>query len=233
MNIKDVLISMGAPVAELDRELISQTNLLIAEFVKPKETWLDLGCGLKPYASKFGDCAYIGIDVEVSGREGNLKSADVYFDGSKIPFSDATFDGILCTQVLEHVSNVEDILSESKRVLKKDGIILLTVPFIYREHEQPFDFRRFTSFGLIATFENNGFTIEKIKKSFGAVETITMLTNSYISKNISSRSKVSFILGSVFIFFNSVLGKTLSKLLPDNGEMYCNLILAARNSRLN
>jgi ubiquinone/menaquinone biosynthesis C-methylase UbiE len=231
MKIKNILIAMGSPVKALDRELETQTKLLIRESVKPKENWLDLGCGLKPYALDFYDCNYIGIDIEVSGRESNLKKTDVYFDGEKIPFGDSTFDGILCTQVLEHVSNLEIILLESKRVLKKDGLMLVTVPFIYREHEQPFDFRRFTSYGLARAFENNGFTIEKINKSFGAIETITMLTNSYISRAISSRSKIVFILGYIFIYINTTLGKTLSRIMPDDEEIYCVLVLRARNSQ--
>ena len=221
---------MGSPVRRLDLEIEFQTKRLITESIKPKTNWLDLGCGLKPYASNFVDCNYLGIDIEVSGREKILKDADTYFDGENIPFSDSTFDGILCTQVLEHISNLGMILSECKRVLKKDGLILVTVPFMYREHEQPFDFRRFTSFGLINTFENYGFKIEKINKSFGAVETLAMLTNSCVSRNLSSRSKIKFIFWSIFIYFNTELMKALSRILPDDGETYCVLVLKARNS---
>jgi len=221
-------LSLSSPIRALDQKLEFQTELLITESVKPNTNWLDVGCGLKPYAPFFAGCSYIGIDIHVSGRQSILKDADVYFDGTNIPFDDSTFEGVLCTQVIEHVSNVESLVSECNRVLKKNGVMLLTVPFIQREHEQPFDYRRFTSFGLIQTFENHGFKIEKIDKCLGYIETIAMLTNSYISKHLCSKSKIHFVLGSIFIYFNTALGKTLTRILPDNGEVYCVLVLKAK-----
>ena len=221
-------MSVSSPLRALDQQLEFQTKLLITESVKPNTNWLDVGCGLKPYAPFFVGTSYIGIDIEVSGRQGILKDADIYFDGTNIPFGDSTFEGILCTQVMEHVSNFEFLVSECNRVLKKNGVILLTVPFIQREHEQPFDFRRITSFGLIQTFENHGFKIEKIDKCLGYIETIAMLTNLYISKHLSSKGKIHFVLGSIFIYCNTALGKTLTRILPDNGEVYCVLVLKAR-----
>jgi ubiquinone/menaquinone biosynthesis C-methylase UbiE len=225
--MKEYFLRITSPLMVLDQKLDFQTKLLITESVKPNTNWLDLGCGLKPYAPLFAGTSYIGIDIQVSGRPGILKDADIYFDGTNIPFGDSTFEGILCTQVMEHVSNIEFLVSECNRVLKKNGVILLTVPFIQREHEQPFDFRRFTSFGLIQTFENHGFKIEKIDKCLGYIETIAMLANSYVSKHLSSKSKIRFVLGSIFVCFNTALGKTLTRILPDNGEVYSVLVLKA------
>jgi 2-polyprenyl-6-hydroxyphenyl methylase/3-demethylubiquinone-9 3-methyltransferase len=41
----------------------------------------------------------------------------------KLPFDDASFDAVLCVDVLEHVSDVQQVLSEIKRVLKKNGLL--------------------------------------------------------------------------------------------------------------
>lgn len=53
-----------------------------------------------------------------------------FYDGKKIPFSDNFFDGILCTEVLEHVLDLEIVLREFHRVLKPEGILLISIPFV-------------------------------------------------------------------------------------------------------
>ncbi len=49
-------------------------------------------------------------------------------DGTNMPFSDNTFDWLVCSEVLEHVPNREDMISEFSRVLKPDGTLILTTP---------------------------------------------------------------------------------------------------------
>ena len=56
----------------------------------------------------------------------------------------------MCNQVLEHVFNPDDFVREIARVLKPGGALLLTVPFVWNEHEQPYDYARYSSFGLRA-----------------------------------------------------------------------------------
>lgn len=126
---------------------------------------LDFGCGSKPYEKLFTYKTYTGCDIHVSGHPDNDKKADVYYDGHTIPFETERFDTILSTQVLEHVEELDEIFRELVRVLKKDGIMILTIPFCFEEHEKPYDFRRFTSFGIKRLFENNGIELLEIRKS--------------------------------------------------------------------
>jgi SAM-dependent methyltransferase len=69
--------------------------------------------------------------------------------------ADASFDAVMCNQVLEHVVDPALTLSEIRRVLKPGGILLLSVPFIYCEHGMPYDFRRFTAGGLEALLRDH------------------------------------------------------------------------------
>ena len=79
---------------------------------------LDFGCGTKPYKPLFKNCSeYIGVDFKIEGREDKQKDVDVFYDGKKIPFENDKFDSILCTEVLEHVFNIEELLQEFNRVL--------------------------------------------------------------------------------------------------------------------
>ena len=108
---------------------------------------LDVGCGSKPYQDLFAVEVYIGLDID-SENSRKRGIADHYYDGHVFPFTDASFDSILCNQVLEHVFNPDEFLREIVRALKPGGRLLLTVPFVWDEHEQPYDYARYSSFGL-------------------------------------------------------------------------------------
>ena len=73
---------------------------------------LDLGCGLKPYAPLFdGRCvSYVGVDV------GLPSSADVLSAGQQLPFHDASFDVVWCTDVLEHLADLPAAIAQMGRV---------------------------------------------------------------------------------------------------------------------
>lgn len=121
---------------------------------------LDFGCGSKPYKHLFDGCdSYIGLDTQNSGHNHQKSKVDVYFDGVKIPFPDDTFDAVVSFQVLEHLADSKFMLSEIHRVLKKSGRLLITAPLIWPEHEVPFDFNRWTSYGLSNLLVESGFTI--------------------------------------------------------------------------
>jgi len=99
---------------------------------------LDVGCGKKPYKEICSVDDYVGIEVD-RASDHNTR-ADFYYDGKILPFEDETFDSVLSNQVFEHVFNPEQFLKEVNRVLKPDGLFLVSVPFIWEEHEVPYDF---------------------------------------------------------------------------------------------
>lgn len=154
---------------------------IFAESIKSPKDILDVGCGLRPYERFFKGCKYIGIDVEASGRDSNNKIPDKFYDGLHIPFGDNSFDIAICTEVLEHCIDPEKLLSEIYRILKKDGILFFTMPFIWGEHETPYDFRRYTSFGIKRKIEDAGFEIIQISKITRGIKAIEVLVSSEIT----------------------------------------------------
>lgn len=144
---------------------------------------LDFGCGSKPYQYLFSkSTSYIGVDIEVSGHGNEFKHADIFYDGKMLPFSNNTFDSIIAIEVLEHIPNVEQILAELNRVLKPEGRILITTPFMYPEHEEPYDYYRFTTNGYkVLLRENWNIThIEKLNNSHDVIFQL-LLNNQLLS----------------------------------------------------
>jgi SAM-dependent methyltransferase len=123
---------------------------------------LDLGCGNKPYSiiyNKFADIS-ISCDVPFSLHKENL--VDVFCYAEKLPFKQNIFDCIICTEVLEHTKNDLETIRSIFKILKSDGYLLISVPFIYVLHEEPYDYRRYTFYGLKNLLESNGFEVKSI-----------------------------------------------------------------------
>ena len=184
-------------------------------------TTLDIGCGSKPYASLFPCDKYIGMDIEVTGHKHATSDIDVYYNGHTIPFNDNHFDSIVCFEVLEHVFNPDEFLKEANRVLKSGGIALFTVPFIWDEHEQPYDYARYSSFGLKSLVEKNSFVFLESKKYICDLRLLTLLANTYIYKIFKKLipNKLSYIFILPLTSINNLLGLILY-LFPKNEDLY-------------
>lgn len=101
---------------------------------------LDLGCANSPYSQYFPN--RVGLDVSPG------KGVDVIGDAHALPFEDGKFDVILCTEVLEHLHTPHLAIAEMERVLKRNGILILTTRFIFPLHDTPNDYFRYTKYGL-------------------------------------------------------------------------------------
>ena len=186
---------------------------------------LDVGCGSKPYQRLFVNCSqYIGLDIEASGHDHSNSKVDIFYDGDTLPFQDASIDNLVCFEVLEHVFNFNRLIEEMYRVLRPGGKALITVPFAFPEHEKPFDFFRYTSFGLNKLFDFNKFTIDHSVKSTSFFLSVVQLFIIYIYQ-ISDAKIYKLLIQITLIFPINLLGILLDKVLPDNKNFYSNLIV--------
>lgn len=119
---------------------------------------LDVGCGTKPYKKMFDYVEYIGVEID-SPKNRKNKSVDFFYDGKTLPVKDNEFDSLVVSQVLEHVFSPDEFLDEIRRVLKPNGKLLLTVPFVWDEHEEPYDYARYSSFGLKFLLEKHNLKV--------------------------------------------------------------------------
>lgn len=194
---------------------------------------LDFGCGSKPYETLFvNTTSYIGLDIEVSGHSHLNEKIDVFYDGKQVPFNDNYFDNVFCSEVMEHVFNPDESLLEINRVLKPGGKLLLTCPFVWPEHEAPFDYARYSSFGITHLLERNGFEIiQRIKTGYFA-EVILQQMIFYIFVLLPKKPRILyFILHQIFIlplivsgiFLNAILFEKLKR-----KELFHNNVILAR-----
>lgn len=188
---------------------------------------LDIGCGSKPYKELFNHCkTYVGLEIETNK---NLNEMDFTYDGKTFPFEEGRFDSAICSEVLEHVFEPEIFLKEVNRVLKKDGKVILTLPFFWDEHEQPYDFARYTSFGLKYILEKHNFEILEHNKIGNNLSIISQMINCYLYKKLYIKKNffLKFISSLMFVLFN-ILGIFFS-FLPKNNDMYLdNLVIAKK-----
>lgn len=190
---------------------------------------LDFGCGSKPYKRLFQCEKYIGCDIAESGHDEEDKMADVFYDGHTLPFEAESFDAVLSTQVMEHVEYFDEVFREIVRILKKNGIIIMSIPFAGEEHEQPYDFRRFTSFGIRSIFEKNGFEILELRKSTDYKNTIRFIRciyrdNAY-RKNKSIYNFVCRYLQSIITNLIFILNR---KNMKDDEDLSISLLVVGR-----
>jgi SAM-dependent methyltransferase len=87
---------------------------------------------------------------------------NIFSDARSLPVADAKVDVVLIFEVLEHVAEVEKVINEIRRVLRPDGELYLSVPFIYPIHDAPNDYWRFTIFGLTQILKNGGFEVARL-----------------------------------------------------------------------
>ena len=191
---------------------------------------LDVGCGGKPYEAFLPATRYVGLEID-SPRSRARGRADAYYDGGRFPFADGEFDGVLCSQVLEHVFTPAEFLAEVHRVLGPDGCLVLTVPFAWDEHEQPHDFARYSSFGLRAVLERAGFEILAMRKSTADSRALFQLWNAYLFKVTLNRNRwLNWLVLLGLMAPVNLLGLVLGPLLPSNPDLYLDNIVLARKS---
>lgn len=191
---------------------------------------LDVGCGNKPYEELFECNRYIGLEYDTKENR-ESKKADFFYDGKTFPFANEEFDSIICNEVLEHIFNPNEFLAEITRVMKKGAYGIFTVPFVWDEHEQPFDYARYSSFGLKHVLELGGLEVIEMKKTNNDLAVIFQLINVYIYKKIARNSRVNRIKRvaiNLLCFSFNLLGLVLSCALPKNNDLYLDNIVLVR-----
>lgn len=147
----------------LDLQILTIYRDIVKTIPAFKGNVLDVGCGQSPY--KFllnaAETKYYGVDI-VDADKFDYNNTDITpFNGEDIPFEDGKFDGMICTEVLEHVQHYQKLIDEMHRVMKPGATGIVTIPWSARYHYAPYDFFRYTPSSLKTMFSK--FSEAKIK----------------------------------------------------------------------
>jgi SAM-dependent methyltransferase len=139
--------------------------------VAPGTRVLDAGAGVAPYRRHFEHARYETADfAQVDKGYGQL---DYVCDLTDIPVEDDRYGTVLLTQVLEHVPEPGRVLRELRRVMAPGGLLVMTAPLFYPEHEQPHDYYRYTQYGFRHQIQSAGLEVESIEWLEGYAGTVS------------------------------------------------------------
>jgi len=171
--------------------LMKQHLKEVGPFIDREGVLLDVGCGNQPYRDLF--ChrirTYLGVDMPQHRKFEPFVTRkgyrpDIISNVLKLPIQNNTIDIVLCTQVLEHVSEPSELLKNLNHVLKYKKYVILTCPQSYPIHDREHDYFRFTSHGLRYLFKKNGFEIIEIKRHGGYWIYMALMWNVYVNINL-------------------------------------------------
>lgn len=123
---------------------------------------LDVGAGTKPYQPLYEEVFNRCVSTDVSFSPHDINRVSLIADAADLPFESDSFDCVICTEVLEHCPDPEEVLREFRRVLRPTGRVFLTTPFLLSLHEEPHDYYRYTPWGLRALADRAGFACESV-----------------------------------------------------------------------
>lgn len=152
-----------------------------------KGNLVDIGCGRMPYRRELEPLvtSYTGVDhPQVSKLYKSSKKPEVLADAKKLPFKDNSFDIALLLQVLEHVDYPDKAIKEAARILKPNGILIISIPFLYPLHDMPYDFGRYTETALKNFINRAALHIVQIKPQGRFFDFWLLSLNTFLAKRI-------------------------------------------------
>jgi len=146
-----------------------------------KDLVLEVGSGISPVFTSWDRIVYSDLSQSAMNmlKEMLGKGQFVVADAVNLPFSDHSFSHVIASEVLEHLEDDKRALLEISRVLKPDGVLVITFPHrrFYFSHDDRFvkHYRRYELSDMMIRLTESGLHPVSISKVLGPLEKITML----------------------------------------------------------
>jgi len=199
---------------------------------------LDVGSGDQYYKEILRGTfsTYVSLDkVEYWGPDNTNPPPDIAGDAENIPLTDGEFDSALLIEVLEHCLEYQKVLDETSRILKQDGYLLMTVPFLIWVHGAPYDYFRYTRNTLPIILQRAGLSIVELKNTCGAGGVVASLLNTVTDTTYGfSRTRkifhIFFVgpLLPIFWFAMNMFAVVFDKLFPNENYPFGYVIIAKK-----
>jgi SAM-dependent methyltransferase len=148
-------------------EAIQDALVALARELPAGARVLDAGAGEGQYARYFTAQRYCGVDLAVGDHAWDYTRLDAVADLTALPFRTATFDSALLIVTIEHLCEPGCALAELGRILAPGGKLLVAAPHEWETHQAPYDYFRYTSFGLAYLLEKAGFEVTELRPAGG------------------------------------------------------------------
>lgn len=150
--------------------------------IKNGEIVVDAGAGQCRYKPFFDHGKYLAIDSQIAGKVGkrDFSQLNCISNIVKLPFKKESVNYVINTTTLEHLNDPFSFVREVYRVLQPGGKLFLYVPFVQPEHGGPYDYYRYTRYGLAHLFRSAGFKSWQIEPSNGGFYTSIRFVNMYL-----------------------------------------------------
>lgn len=150
---------------------------------------LDCGCGDVPYYGIYKDSIKDSYCIDWEYSPHQQVHVDQFVNLNEKLNITQTFDTIILSDVLEHIAEPQQLLQELNKLLNEGGKIIIMVPFMYRLHEEPHDYYRYTEHALKHLLTKANFQVKEIESYGGIIDIIFDLLNKGFF-NTKSRSKL-------------------------------------------
>ena len=229
-------MNVAAPVfsnAEMESFFVKRAILreLIISLPALHGKLLDVGCGEQSYRELIlrnsSVQQYIGLDLP-AGKYFDRKAPDLTWDGNIIPSTSEIFDCAICLEVLEHTIDPKQMLSEILRVLKPNGVAILSVPYLWPLHDAPHDHYRFTPFFFDTTLREIGYQHTEIRSLGGWDASLAQMLALWINRRPLGELKrrlLRFLFGSAIL---KLYNRDTRTKQWESGEMFTGLFVQAR-----
>lgn len=165
------------PGAIIENSIRTQQLTSIFRKIGSKDCLLDLGCGPRPYFSIYQSYFAKTIGADLADSPFLKKEIDIYCSATEVPLPDESIDVILCTEVLHDLPEPDLFFLEVKRLLKKEGILIMTSPFVVPIVDGSYDHYRYTRYGLTYRIQKSGLevkSIDEVGDLFGTIITLSI-----------------------------------------------------------
>lgn len=209
-------------IIDTRRDVRETLQNYFSKYLKTDMTLYDIGCGDKPFAEFLKDkvLSHIGVDID----DGFYDSShiDVIGNAYEVPAEDNIADALVSSQVIEHLNRPVDAIQEMARLLKPQGVLFLSFPFLYPIHAAPHDYMRYTEHYINEILEAHDFEIIETSRIGGFWYCLGMYTGIYLQnfdRGLLARIKIikalSVILRWGFNMIHSLEGLALKIMRKD------------------
>jgi len=144
---------------QMRRDLHEQYRGVFKKYLPTNAVVYDVGCGQKPFKAFLADKVKVHVGVDLADGFYQPDQVDLIGTAYDVPAADGVADVVILSEVIEHLETPLLAMREAHRLLRVDGLVFLSCPFLYPIHAPPRDFLRYTEYYLSHHLTESGFEV--------------------------------------------------------------------------